>query len=331
MFASADGRVRIECRFAGDTLWLSQAMICDLYGKAKATISEHIKNIFEEGELAEDSVVRFYRTTAADGKTYKVQYFSLPLILAVGYRVRSTRGTQFRQWATRTLEEYVVKGFAMDDERLKNPPVGKSVVPDYFDELLERIRDIRASERRMYLRVREIFALAADYQPSLAETTRFFQIIQNKLHYACTGHTAPELIAQRADAAQPNMGLTTFKGSEVRKGDVTTAKNYLTEAEINELNRIVVMWLDFAEDQASRRQQVFLHDWQTKLDQFLQFNDRDVLSDAGQISKQQADEKALAEYQRFDEQRRLLREQQGEQDIDALLRWMPPSGNPDQH
>ena len=324
MFASADGRVRIECRFEGDTLWLSQAMICDLYGKAKATISEHIKNIFEEGELAEDSVVRFYRTTAADGKTYKVQYFSLPLILAVGYRVRSTRGTQFRQWATRTLEEYVVKGFVMDDERLKNPPVGKSVVPDYFDELLERIRDIRASERRMYLRVREIFALAADYQPSLAETTRFFQIIQNKLHYACTGHTAPELIAQRADAAQPNMGLTTFKGSEVRKGDVTTAKNYLTEAEINELNRIVVMWLDFAEDQASRRQQVFLHDWQTKLDQFQQFNDRNVLSDAGQISKQQADEKALAEYQRFDEQRRLLREQQGEQDIDALLRWTPP-------
>ena len=331
MFASADGRVRIECRFEGDTLWLSQAMICDLYGKAKATISEHIKNIFEEGELAVDSVVRFYRTTAADGKTYKVQYFSLPLILAVGYRVRSTRGTQFRQWATRTLEEYVIKGFAMDDERLKNPPVGKSVVPDYFDELLERIRDIRASERRMYLRVREIFALAADYQPSLAETTRFFQIIQNKLHYACTGHTAPELIAQRADATQPNMGLTTFKGSEVRKGDVTTAKNYLTEAEITELNRIVVMWLDFAEDQASRRQQVFLHDWQTKLDQFLQFNDRDVLSDAGQISKQQADEKALSEYQRFDEQRRLLREQQGEQDIDALLRWTPPSGNPDQH
>src|SRR5690606_2744817 len=258
-------------------------------------------------------------------------HYSLPLILAVGYRVRSTRGTQFRQWATRTLEEYVVKGFAMDDERLKNPPVGKSVVPDYFDELLERIRDIRASERRMYLRVREIFALAADYQPSLAETTRFFQIIQNKLHYACTGHTEPELIAQRADATQPNMGLTTFKGSEVHKGDVTTAKNYLTEAEITELNRIVVMWLDFAEDQASRRQQVFLHDWQTKLDQFLQFNDRDVLSDAGQVSKQQADEKALAEYQRFDEQRRRLREQQGEQDIDALLRWTPPSGNPDQH
>lgn len=324
LFASDDGRVRIECRFEGDTLWLSQAMICDLYGKAKATISEHIKNIFEEGELAEDSVVRFYRTTAADGKSYNVQYFSLPLVMAVGYRVRSTRGTQFRKWATRTLEEYIVKGFVMDDERLKNPPVGNSVVPDYFDELLERIRDIRASERRMYLRVREIFALAADYEPSLKETTQFFQIIQNKLHYACSGHTAAELIYERADADQPNMGLTSSKGAEVRKGDVTTAKNYLSEAEIKELNRIIVMWLDFAEDQAERRQQVFLRDWQAKLDQFLQFNERDVLEGSGQISKKQADEKASAEYERFAEKRRQLKEAKGEQDISSLLNWQPP-------
>ncbi len=324
LFASDDGRVRIECRFEGDTLWLSQAMICDLYGKAKATISEHIKNIFEEGELAEDSVVRFYRTTAADGKTYNVQYFSLPLVMAVGYRVRSTRGTQFRKWATRTLEEYIVKGFVMDDERLKNPPVGNSVVPDYFDELLDRIRDIRASERRMYLRVREIFALAADYEPSLKETTQFFQIIQNKLHYACSGHTAAELIYERADADQPNMGLTSSKGAEVRKGDVTTAKNYLSEAEIKELNRIIVMWLDFAEDQAERRQQVFLRDWQAKLDQFLQFNERDVLEGPGQISKKQADEKASAEYERFAEKRRQLKEAKGEQDISSLLNWQPP-------
>jgi hypothetical protein len=324
LFASDDGRVRIECRFEGDTLWLSQAMICDLYGKAKATISEHIKNIFEEGELAEDSVVRFYRTTAADGKTYNVQYFSLLLIMAVGYRVRSTRGTQFRKWATRTLEEYIVKGFVMDDERLKNPPVGNSVVPDYFDELLDRIRDIRASERRMYLRVREIFALAADYEPSLKETTQFFQIIQNKLHYACSGHTAAELIYERADADQPNMGLTSSKGAEVRKGDVTTAKNYLSEAEIKELNRIIVMWLDFAEDQAERRQQVFLRDWQAKLDQFLQFNERDVLEGPGQISKKQADEKASAEYERFAEKRRQLKEAKGEQDISSLLNWQPP-------
>ncbi len=324
MFSSPDGKVRIECRFESETLWLSQAMICDLYGKAKATISGHIKNVFAEGELNEDSVVRFYRTTAADGKNYQVQYFSLPLVLAVGYRVRSTRGTQFRQWATRTLGEYLSKGFVIDDERLKNPPVGTSTVPDYFDELLERIRDIRASERRMYLRVREIFALAADYQPSLKETTQFFQIIQNKLHFACSGHTAPELIFERVDASKPNMGLKTFKGVEVRKGDVTTAKNYLTEPEIKELNRIVTMWLDFAEDQAERRQQIFLQDWQTKLDQFLQFNDRDVLQGAGKISKQQADEKALAEYTRFAEQHRRLKEQEGEKDIKELLQWQSP-------
>ncbi|EIQ78847.1 putative DNA-binding protein [Shigella flexneri 1235-66] len=257
MFASSDGRVRVECRFESDTLWLSQATICELYGKAKATISGHIKNIFEDGELEENSVVRFYRTTASDGKNYQVQYFSLPLILAVGYRVRSSRGIQFRQWATQTLQEYLIKGFVMDDERLKNPPVGSSAVPDYFDEMLERIRDIRASERRVYMRVREIFALAADYQPSLKETTQFFQTIQNKLHFACTGHTAAELIHKRADASKPHMGLTSYKGEEVRKGDVTVAKNYLTQDEVNKLNRVVNMWLDFAEDQARRRQQVF--------------------------------------------------------------------------
>lgn len=321
MFASDDGSVRVECRFESDTLWLSQATICELYGKAKATISGHIKNIFEDGELEENSVVRFYRTTASDGKNYQVQYFSLPLILAVGYRVRSPRGVQFRQWATQTLQEYLIKGFVMDDERLKNPPVGSSAVPDYFDEMLERIRDIRASERRVYLRVREIFALAADYQPSLKETTQFFQTIQNKLHFACTGHTAAELIHQRADASQPHMGLTSYKGEEVRKGDVTVAKNYLTQDEVSELNRVVNMWLDFAEDQARRRQQVFLRDWQDKLDQFLQFNDREVLQGAGKISKKMADEKAQAEYGQFAEQQRRLKEAEGEKDIAGLLQW----------
>jgi len=321
MFASSDGKVRIECRFESDTLWLSQAMICDLYGKAKATISGHIKNIFAEGELVENSVVRFYRTTAADGKTYQVQYFSLPMILAIGYRVRSVRGTQFRQWATQTLQEYLIKGFVMDDERLKNPPVGKSAVPDYFDEMLERIRDIRASERRVYLRVREIFALAADYQPSLKETTQFFQTIQNKLHFACTGHTAAELIHKRADASKPHMGLTSYKGEEVRKCDVTVAKNYLNQDEVSELNRVVNMWLDYAEDQARRRQQVFLRDWQIKLDQFLQFNDREVLQSAGKVSKKMADEKAQAEYSQFAEQQRRLKEAEGEKDIAALLHW----------
>ncbi|EMY3530448.1 RhuM family protein [Yersinia ruckeri] len=321
MFASSDGRVRVECRFESDTLWLSQAMICELYGKAKATISGHIKNIFEDGELEENSVVRFYRTTASDGKNYQVQYFSLPVILAVGYRVRSPRGTQFRQWATQMLQEYLIKGFVMDDERLKNPPVGTSAVPDYFDEMLERIRDIRASERRVYLRVREIFALAADYQPSLKETTLFFQTIQNKLHFACTGHTAAELIHQRADANQPHMGLSSYKGEEVRKSDVTVAKNYLNQDEVSELNRVVNMWLDFAEDQARRRQQVFLRDWQEKLDQFLQFNDREVLQGAGTVSKKMADEKAQAEYIQFAEQQRRLKEAEGEKDIAGLLQW----------
>lgn len=320
LFTSADGEARVECRFESDTLWLSQAMIGELYGKAKATVSEHIKNIFSEGELDENSVVRLYRTTAADGKSYNVQFFSLPLVLAVGYRARSARGTQFRQWATQTLEEYLIKGFVMDDERLKNPPVGHSAVPDYFDEMLERIRDIRASERRVYLRVKEIFTMAADYEPSNQDTNRFFQTIQNKLHYACTHMTAAELIASRVDASKPDAGLTSYKGDEVRKTDVTVAKNYLRKDEIKELNRIVNMWLDFAEDQALRRKQVFLQDWADKLDQFLNFNDRDVLSGAGKISKKAADEKAKLEFENFAEQRRRLKEAEGEKINIAALK-----------
>ncbi len=320
LFRSEDGQTRVECRFESDMLWLSQASICELYGKAKATISEHISNIFTEGELAENSVVRFYRTTADDGKQYNVKYFNLSVILAIGYRVRSVRGTQFRQWATQTLEQYLIKGFVMDDERLKNPPVGQSVVPDYFDEMLERIRDIRASERRVYLRVKEIFTLAADYEPSNKETTRFFQIIQNKLHFACTGMTAAELIASRADANQPDMGLTNYKAGEVRKTDVTIAKNYLRENELKELNRIVNMWLDFAEDQALRRKQVFLQDWDTKLDQFLSFNDRNVLQGAGGISKKAADEKAKDVFDIFDQKRRRLKESEGARENIAALK-----------
>ncbi|HDU8565771.1 RhuM family protein [Morganella morganii] len=326
LFRSEDGQTRVECRFESDTLWLSQSSICELYGKAKATISEHISNIFTEGELAENSVIRFYRTTADDGKQYNVKYFNLSVILAVGYRVRSVRGTQFRQWATQTLEQYLIKGFVMDDERLKNPPVGQSVVPDYFDEMLERIRDIRASERRVYLRIKEIFTLAADYEPSNKETTRFFQIIQNKLHFACTGMTAAELIASRADANQPDMGLTNYKSGEIRKTDVTIAKNYLREHDLKELNRIVNMWLDFAEDQALRRKQVFLQDWDTKLDQFLSFNDRNVLQGAGGISKKAADEKAKDVFDIFDRKRRRLKESEGARANIAALRDLLKKG-----
>ncbi|EIY2646846.1 virulence RhuM family protein [Klebsiella aerogenes] len=324
MFASGDGKVRVECRFESDTIWLSQATMAELYDKDVRTINEHLINIFSEGELAQNSTIRKFRIVRQEGKrqvSREIGHYNLEAILAVGYRVRSSRGTQFRQWATQTLQEYLIKGFVMDDERLKNPPVGSSAVPDYFDEMLERIRDIRASERRVYLRVREIFELAADYQPSLKETTQFFQTIQNKLHFACTGHTAAELIHQRADASQLYMGLTNYKGEEVHKGDVTVAKNYLTQDEVNELNRVVNMWLDFAEDQARRRQQVFLRDWQDKLDQFLQFNDREVLQGAGKVSKKMADEKAQAEYSQFAEQQRRLKEAEGEKDIAGLLQW----------
>ena len=241
-----------------------------------------------------------------------VRHYNLDAILAVGYRVRSERGTQFRRWATERLREYLVKGFTMDDERLKNPPVDGSGVPDYFDELLERIRDIRASERRMYLRVREIFALAGDYDPKRSETLVFFQTIQNRLHFAATGKTAPELIAARTDHTKPNMGLTAWKGDSVRKGDVTVAKNYLDQNEIRELNRIVTMWLDFAEDQARRRKQVFLKDWETKLNEFLRFNERAVLDGKGGVRKADAAARAAAEYEEFAARRRELLEAEGE-------------------
>lgn len=302
LYPTEDGRSRVECRFEHDTLWLSQSAMVELYQTSKVNISIHLKNIFEEGELDEKAVVKFYLTTASDGKNYQVRHYNLDAVLAVGYRVRSPRGTQFRQWATARLSEYLVKGFAMDDERLKNPP-GPGV-PDYFDELLERIRDIRASERRMYLRVKEIFALAADYNPTDADTVMFFQVIQNKLHFAATGKTAPELIQERADHRKPNMGLSTWKGSVVRKGDVTVAKNYLREHEIDELNRIVVMFLDYAEDQAKRRKQVFIREWQEKLDAFLSFNERRVLSGAGKRKRQDADKHAEREYELYAARRR---------------------------
>jgi hypothetical protein len=239
------------------------------------------------------------------------------VIISVGYRVKSQRGVQFRIWATQRLREYIVKGFTMDDERLKNPP-GKGHI-DYFDELLERIRDIRSSERRMYLRVREILALAADYEATDQETQVVFQTIQNTLHFAATGKTAAELIAERADSSQPNMGLTAWHGGVVRKGDVTVAKNYLREDEIEELNRLVVMFLDFAEDQARRRKQIFLRNWVTRLHDFLNLNERRILPDAGKVSREEAHQRAEAEYERFAARRRSALEAQGEADLLGLL------------
>ncbi|MTI85541.1 MAG: virulence RhuM family protein [Firmicutes bacterium] len=321
-YQTEDGRTRVECRFVDETLWLTQALMAELYQKDVRTINEHLKNIYEEGELKPEATIRKFRIVRTEGSrevTREIEHYNLDAILAVGYRVRSHRGTQFRRWATERLKEYLVKGFTMDDERLKNPPVAGSGIPDYFDEMLERIRDIRASERRMYLRVKEIFAMAGDYDPTLSETTKFFSVIQNKLHYATTGMTAAELINSRASHALPNMGLTSWKAGEVRKSDVTTAKNYLNEQEIDELNRIVVMWLDFAEDQARRRKQVFMKDWKRKMDQFLTFNERQVLPNAGNVSKKAADNHARQQYDRFAEGRREHKEALGEgESIKAL-------------
>jgi len=315
LYQTEDGRTRLECRFADETLWLSQALMAELFQTTPQNITLHLQSLYAEGELEESATCKeFLQVRLEGGRQVRraLKHYSLDAILAVGYRVRSERGTQFRRWATERLREYLVKGFTMDDQRLKNPPVEGSGVPDYFDELLERIRDIRASEKRMYLRVRELFALAGDYQPGTNATTEFFQTIQNKLHFAATGQTAPELIAGRVGHIKPNMGLTAWKGDVVRKADVTVAKNYLNQDEIGELNRIVTMWLDFAEDQARRRKQVFLKDWETKLNEFLRFNERAVLRDKGKVSKVDADARAETEYEEFAARRRTMLEAEAE-------------------
>ena len=330
LYQTEDGRTRIECRFEGESIWLTQKLMAKLFQKDVRTINEHLQNTLAEGELLEESVIRKFRITAVDGKSYETQHYNLDAIIAVGYRVRSRRGTLFRQWATARLSEYLLKGFTMDDERLKDPP-GKGHT-DYFDELLERIRDIRASERRVYLRVREILALAADYSPSEPETQLFFQTVQNKLHFAATGKTAPELIADRADASLPNMGLTAWKGARVRKSDVTTAKNYLREEEIDELNRIVVMFLDFAEDQARRRKQIFLSSWQTRLDDFLRLNERAILPTAGKVSREEADSVAERQYEQFAARRRSEIEERAELDtlnqLEDMMKELPKTRKP---
>jgi len=322
--------IRIDVRLEEGTVWLTQAQMADLFQTSVPNVNIHLSAIYEEGELDQGATVKSYLIVRQEGSRRvrrSVQHYSLDAILAVGYRVRSARGTQFRQWATTRLSEYLEKGFVLDDERLRNPP--GFGVPDYFDELLERIRDIRASERRMYLRVRDILALAADYQPTAAETQRFFQTVQNKLHFSVTGKTAPELIAERADHLVPNMGLTTWKGDIVRKSDVTVAKNYLNESEIGELNRIVVMFLDFAEDQARRRKQVFMHDWATRLDDFLRFNERRVLDNSGSISREEAERHAHDEYDKFQKRRRIEADEQAErenlEEMRRTIRSLPRS------
>jgi hypothetical protein len=331
LYQTADQRTRVEVRLAEGTVWLTQAQMADLFQTSIQNVNAHLLSIYEDGELDEGATIKSWLIVRSEGNrqvSRPIRHYNLEAIIAVGYRVRSARGTQFRQWATARLNEYLVKGFTLDDERLKNPPgLG---VPDYFDELLARIRDIRASERRMYLRVRDILALAADYAPSDAETQRCFQIVQNKLHFSVTGKTAPELIVERADHSLPNMGLTSWKGDVVRKADVTVAKNYLTGDEIEGLNRIVVMFLDFAEDQAKRRKQIFIRDWTGRLDDFLRFNERAVLDNPGQVSRDAADLRAQMEYDMFDARRRLDAEADAErrnlEEIAETIRSLPPAG-----
>lgn len=334
VYRTEDGTIRLDVRLEDETVWLTQQMMAELFQSSKQNISHHIQAIYEEGELEPEATVKKYLTVRREGNRdvrRELEYYNLDMIISVGYRVKSLVATRFRIWATQRLTEYIVKGFTMDDERLKNPPVKDAAVPDYFDEMLARIRDIRASERRMYLRVREIFAMAADYEPTWSETTRFFSIIQNKLHFAATGMTAAELIKSRANHLLPNMGLTSWHGGEVRKTDITTAKNYLRAEEIDELNRIVVMWLDFAEDQARRRKRIFMQDWQQKLDDFLRFNERRVLPGAGTVSRKGAEDHARAEYEQFETRRREYREALGAADyvkqLEEAARRLPAKNN----
>lgn len=319
IYQSGNGKVKLDVMLENETIWLSQKQLCELYGKSKSTISEHIKAIFDDEELEPNSVVRNFRTTASDGKNYDVEHYNLDMIIALGFKVRSRSGVQFRKWANSTLKEYIIKGFAIDDDRLKNPVIGDVKAPDYFDELLHRIKDIRASEKRVYLRIKEIFKLAGDYDPTWRETTNFFSRIQNKLHFAITHQTAAEIIHSRADATKPNMGITAIEKENIKSTDVVVAKNYLNEQEIDELNRIVIMWLDYAEDQANRRKQIFLKDWEEKLDSFLKFNEREVLGNFGSVSKKEANKVAKEEYKKFSTQRRVELEAIGEeQTIKAL-------------
>jgi hypothetical protein len=301
LYQTEDGRTRIQCRLENETLWLTQALIAELFQKDVRTINEHLVNIFDEGELRREATIRKFRIVRLEGRrevAREVEHYNLDAILAVGFRVRSHRGTQFRQWAIGRLNEYLVKGFTMDDERLKNPP-GKGQ-KDYFDELLERIRDIRSSERRFYQKVLDIYATSVDYTPDAEASQQFFATVQNKMHWATHGHTAAEVIAQRADATKPFMGmLTTRPGGIVRKEDAAVAKNYLTEDELQVLNRIVNLYIEYAELQALERKPMTMRDWIAKLDEFLKISGRKLLDHAGKISAEQARTKAEIEYAKY--------------------------------
>lgn len=301
LYRTDDGRTRIQCRFEAETIWLTQQQLADLFQTSVANINTHLKAVYVERELTPQATIKSYLIVRQEGPrqvSRTVLHYSLPAILAVGFRVRSSRGTQFRQWATERLGEFLVKGFTMDDERLKNPP--GSGQRDYFDELLERIRDIRSSERRFYQKVLDIYATSVDYRADGDLSQLFFATVQNKMHYAAHGHTAAEIVHERADSSQPRMGLqSTRDGGVVRKEDASIAKNYLTEPELQRLNRIVSLYIEFAELQALDRRPMTMRDWVAKLDEFLRVSGREVLETAGTVSAESAREKAEHEYQRF--------------------------------
>jgi hypothetical protein len=299
-YQTEDGRTQLEVRLENETVWLTQGQMAELFQTTIPNVSMHIRNVFSEGELKLDSVVKESLTTAADGKNYQTKFFNLDVIISVGYRVKSLRGTQFRIWATQRLREYIVKGFTLDDERLKQGG-GK-----YFDELTARIREIRASEKNFYQKIKDIYATSADYDEQAEITQDFFAMAQNKLHWAIHRHTAAEVIAARANAARPHMGLTAWSGSRVRKHDIFVAKNYLNEEEMGLLNLIVTQYLDFAEFQARTRKLIYMRDWAKKLDDFLRVNDREILQGLGKVSAQLAKEKAEREFARYQEQQRQI-------------------------
>ena len=322
-YQSEDGKTRVRVILEGGTVWLSQKLIAALYDTTPQNVTQHIRTIYSEGELSPEATCKDFLQVQIEGArevSRNIAHYSLDAILAVGYRVRSPRGTQFRRWATETLREFLIKGFVLDDERLKSAET--TFGQDYFDELLQRIRDIRASERRFYQKITDIYATSVDYDANAPIAREFFAVVQNKLEWAITGMTAAEIIEARADADQPNMGLTTWKNApkgKIRKADVTVAKNYLSEQEISELNRIVTMYLDYAEDQARRHQTMTMSGWAAKLDAFLEFNDRGVLTHAGTIQKKVADALALDHFERFDAERRRLEAEHPTSDFDHFV------------
>ena len=318
IYNTVDGKASVALYAQDGMVWMNQSQLAELFDTSKQNIGQHIANILKENELVENSVVKNFFTTAADGKKYRVSFYALDMILAVGFRVRSKRGTQFRIWANRNLKEYMVKGFVMDDERLKNPD-GR---PDYFDELLERIREIRASEKRFYQKVRDLFALSSDYDKTDKATQMFFAETQNKLLYAVTGKTAAEIILDRANADQPNMALTSWKGGVVRKQDVFIAKNYLTEDEIDTLNRLVVIFLETAELRAKNRYDITMKFWHENVDRLLTFNERPLLKGKRTVSNAEMEEKVREIYRLFDAKRKRHDAIQADQDDLVELRLL---------